>query len=182
MELKPKYKLFADTYLSTGDPIAAYQKAYPNATKNSARVKSYTLLQNVTISAYIKEISYKIEAEAQNKLVNKLSDREAYNLLTYQEKREILAKISRGEILIPVKKVVWDDEQRKFVNIEMMEVADHSARMKALDLDNKMTGHEAPKKIANTDKDGNDVRQIDLSKMTPDQLNVLLQAKKLLSE
>ena len=54
-----KHLLFADEFKLTNglteDAIRCYQIAYPNTQKESARVKSYKLLQNVDVKKYIQE-------------------------------------------------------------------------------------------------------------------------------
>ena len=60
-DINPKHKVFADEYIITTDFISSYQKAYPKAKVESARVESYKILQKPTIAEYIAEAKEKIK-------------------------------------------------------------------------------------------------------------------------
>lgn len=138
MKLSQKHKIFADEYIKHGNGTKAYMAAYPKTSKETARPQSYRLLQNVTIQAYIKSFTDKINEKAENLLVERLAEERLANLLTVIEKREILARIARGEQeaedLILVKGEVKKVRRKPTV----MEV------VHAIDKDNKMTGDNAP--------------------------------------
>jgi len=74
------------------------------------------------------------------------SEKEAFkrNLLTKEEKREILAQIARGEMLVD--KIVATKDGFKNVKSK----PDLADRMKAIELESKMTGDFAPTKIDST--------------------------------
>jgi len=79
--------------------------------------------------------------------------------MTADERKEYLTKIVNGEVEVPYTEVKWDANTKKFVTIKFIELAGHTARISAISELNKMEGDYAPTKIANTDKDGNDVKQ-----------------------
>lgn len=152
--IKRQHQVFIDEMIKHGDPTQAYMTAYPNAKVTSARVKSYNLLQNVTIQSAIKEKAEKVAAIATQEAITELKDRIVHDILTREEKLSILNKIAKGEIEISVKKPVWDKNQEKFVLLPVLEPPDYAARMKAVDLDNKMQGHYAPIKGELSGPDG----------------------------
>lgn len=126
-----------------GDPTRAYMMAYPKAKQNSARVKSYNLLQNVTISDAIKEKSDRIVTKAEEEAAEELKDKIVEETLTREEKRAILRKIALGEH--DAVKVVFLKGEAKTIKCKPT----HAEIMEAIDLDNKMTGDNAPIKTEN---------------------------------
>lgn len=159
MAISKKHAVFIDEMIKHGDPVKAYKAAYPNAKGQTPRVESYRLLKNPTIAAAIKEASDKIRNQAQQEAVSELKEELKGNILTRQKKLEILYKIACGELEIPVKKPVWDKSQNKYVFVPMMEVPDHAAMIKAIEIENKMTGDYAPEKWELGGKDGGPIEQ-----------------------
>lgn len=141
--MKRQWKTFVDEMIMHGDPTKAYMAAYPKAKVTSARVKSYNLLQNVTISELIKENSEKITAIATEKAIDELKDKIVCDTLTTLHKREILFKIASGEL--KTEKVVFTKDGANTIMCK----PSHSDIMQAIDLDNKMTGDNAPVKTDN---------------------------------
>ena len=88
-----KHKVFADEYIISNDAIASYQKAYPKAQKESARVKSYDLLQNVTIANYIKTKQLEIQNARQNNVLNELKSKDSSNILQREKVVEMLSNV-----------------------------------------------------------------------------------------
>lgn len=129
-----------------GDRVKAYKAAYPKATDESARVKSYTLLQNVTISNFIKEEADKIRSIATQEAITELKEEIKAEVLSAAQKREFLLKIVIGEYKNEVKKPVFNPATKKFEIVTVHEPSGDIARMKAIDLDNKMAGDYAPDK------------------------------------
>lgn len=78
-------------------------------------------------------------------------------IMTAEERKEYLTKIINGEIEVPYTEVKWDKNQEKFVTIKFVELANHSSRISAIAELNKMEGDYSPIKVAQTDKDGNNV-------------------------
>lgn len=163
--MKKQHQIFVDEMVKHGDQIKAYMTAYPKAKEETARVESYRLLQIPTVSEAIKEHSEKIKAIATQKAAEELKEVIVGNTLTAHRKREILHGIAEGTLAIKVKKRFWDKVQEKYVIKEVSQFPDHTTRMKAIDLDNKMTGDYAPEKQALTDVEGNDVDIVTLFKL-----------------
>lgn len=183
MALKKQHQIFVDEMVKHGDHVKAYMAAYPKAKKESARVKSYNLLQNDTIKNFIAEQSDKIKTTATEQAITELKEEIKGNILTRQKKLEILHQIATGELEIPVKKPVWDQAQKKYVLIPTMEPPDHNARIKAMEVDCKMTGDFAPAKWEVTKpievKNVAATPEIDYEKLPTDVLkNLLLAGKK----
>lgn len=88
-----KHKVFADEYIISNDAIASYQKAYPKAQKESARVESYKILQNPTIANYIKTKQLEIQNARQNNLVNELKSKDSSNILQREKVVEMLSNV-----------------------------------------------------------------------------------------
>lgn len=102
------------------------------------------------ISSARKEIikdAKQLEDIEQRKL-EELGTSQAFHKITLQEKFDVLAKIIKGELEIPVKKPVWDRVQSKYVLVPMQELPDHATRMKAIEIDNKMAGDNAPSTLS----------------------------------
>lgn len=73
-------------------------------------------------------------------------------IMTADERKELLTKIANGEIRIKKPFVIAGKI------MEYPAEPDHADRMKAMAELSKMSGDYAPSKVANTDKDGNDVK------------------------
>jgi phage terminase small subunit len=88
-----KHQIFADEYILSSDAIFSYQKAYPKAQAESARVKSYTLLQDVTVSTYIKAKQLEIQNARQNNLIEQLKRKDSSSILTREKIVEMLSNV-----------------------------------------------------------------------------------------
>lgn len=155
MALKKQYQVFVDEMIKHGDEKKAYQTAYPNTKKDKAISKGcLRLSRNVSVQLAIKTESDKIKTTATEQAVAELKEEIKGNILTRNEKLILLRKIAFGELEIPVKKPVWDKGQNKYVLVPMTEVPDHVARIKAIEVDNKMNGDCAPEKWELGGKDG----------------------------
>ena len=127
-----KHKGFADEYILTNDPIISYQKAYPKASSESARVKSYSLLQNVTIAEYISEAKEKIQNARQNNLIETLKKQDSTNILNREKFVEMTCNVV---------KLTYDNY------ISTNDGDDAESYIKAATLLSKIEGFESPKKI-----------------------------------
>jgi hypothetical protein len=78
-------------------------------------------------------------------------------VMSKQEREEYLTKLIKGDIEIPYTEVKWNPVSKSFETIQFVELASHGARISAISELNKMGGDYAPSKVAQTDKDGNDV-------------------------
>jgi hypothetical protein len=89
-------------------------------------------MKNDEIAAIIKQKAKRIEEIAQSKAVDELKDKIVADVMESTEKRNMLAKIARGEMIVT--------EGRK------KRTADFYERLKAIEIDNKMSGDNAPEK------------------------------------
>jgi len=90
-----KHQIFADEYILTSDAIASYQKAYPKAQPESARVKSYNLLQDVTIATYIKQKQDKIRIERENSQIEAVKQEASSNILQREKALEMMSNVAK---------------------------------------------------------------------------------------
>jgi hypothetical protein len=185
MKLKKEYQVFIREMIKHGDERKAYKKAYPNTTKEDAiRKGCHRLSQNVTVQAAIRTEAEKIQAIATQEAITELKEEIKAEVLTAAQKREILFKIANGLLEIPTKKPVWDHMAKKYVFVPMLEIPDHAARMKAIELDNKMSGDIAPSKHELTGKDGKPIQSVatlksnvDVTQLPDNVLHAILKAR-----
>ena len=94
-----KHLLFADEFKLTNglteDAIRCYQIAYPNTQKESARVKSSKLLQEVTIKKYIQEYKENIRLERENSAKNELKAKDSTNILQREKAIEMVSNVAK---------------------------------------------------------------------------------------
>ena len=143
--MTPQQKKWADYVISGKTHVAAYLLAYPNASKKSATNQIGTFRQNLGIMGYVEKGLGKIAAKVEERVVEKLSNIEVGNVLTSAKKRELLALIALGELdcekLVQVRDNNVDSKTYgKMIWKKMLVKPDMGERMKAIDLDNKMTG------------------------------------------
>jgi hypothetical protein len=166
MELKREHQIFVTEMIKHGDEVRAYKAAYPKA-KNAHAIRKGCLRmsQNVSVQFSIKETAERIRLQAEHQATEALKDKIVGDTLTRQKKLEIVHQIATGALEIPVKKPVWDKAQNKYVLVPMVELPDHAARLKAIEVDNKMNGDNAPDKIISetVDRELNEVEQAILS-------------------
>jgi len=90
-----KHQIFADEYILSNDTISSYQKAYPKAKAESARVESYKILQNPTIAKYIKEKQDKIRIERENSVINAIKNESNANILQREKAIEMVSNVAK---------------------------------------------------------------------------------------
>ena len=137
-DINPKHKVFADEYIITTDPISSYQKAYPKAKTESARVESYKILQNPTIADYIKTKQLEIQNARQNNLINELKAKDSSNILS----REKIVEMTSNVVKITYNTYVKSKDK-----------ADADAFNKSVAVYNKLEGLDASTKIEQTIND-----------------------------
>ena len=133
-----KHLLFADEYIFSNDAIVSYQKAYPKAKAESARVESYKILQNPTIAKYIKTKQLEIQNARQNNLINELKAKDSSNILS----REKIVEMTSNVVKITYNTYVKSKDK-----------ADADAFNKSVAVYNKLEGLDASTKIEQTIND-----------------------------
>ena len=127
-----KHRVFADEYIITNDPIVSYQKSYPKASSESARVNGYKLLQNTTIAEYIAEAKEKIQNAREKNLIETLKAKDSANILTREKFVEMTSNVA---------KLTYN----KFIQSKEGDDAETYSRIAALLA--KIEGFEMPKRI-----------------------------------
>lgn len=137
---------------------------------------------NLTRPTFIRRwnIAKEQHTERQQKIKEKLAkvDEEAaiearkMEIMTAAERKEVLTKIANGTLKI----------KRPFVIggkiMEYPAEPDATDRRNAIAELNKMEGDYAPSKVAQTDKDGNDIKHFDLSKLSDNELRTLAELQR----
>lgn len=133
-----KHQIFADNYIITNDAIVSYQKAYPKAKSESARVESYRILQDPTVENYIKQKQLEIQNARQNNVIEQLKAKDSSNILT----REKIVEMTSNVVKITYNTYVKSKDK-----------ADADAFNKSVAVYNKLEGLDASTKIEQTIND-----------------------------
>ena len=133
-----KHQIFADEYILSSDAIASYQKAYPKAKAESARVESYRILQDPTVENYIKQKQSEIQMARQNNVINELKAKDSSNILT----REKIVEMTSNVVKITYNTYVKSKDK-----------GDADAFNKSVAVYNKLEGLDASTKIEQTIND-----------------------------
>ena len=133
-----KHQIFADNYIITNDAIVSYQKAYPKAKSESARVESYRILQDPTVENYIKQKQSEIQMARQNNVIEQLKAKDSSNILT----REKIVEMTSNVVKITYNTYVKSKDK-----------ADADAFNKSVAVYNKLEGLDASTKIEQTIND-----------------------------
>ena len=133
-----KHLLFAEEYILTNDAIVSYQKAYPKAKTESARVESYKILQNPTVENYIKQKQLEIQNARQNNVIEQLKAKDSSNILT----REKIVEMTSNVVKITYNTYVKSKDK-----------GDADAFNKSVAVYNKLEGLDASTKIEQTIND-----------------------------
>lgn len=181
MELSQKHKVFAEAIIDGLSPSDAYYKAYNSENKETCRSRGHKLSQNVTIAKYIKEKASKIEELATNKAADVLKDKIVSQVLTVEERKQILTDIALGKIQYKTYEVIQNENEdtgevtfgTKPITVAEPMISD---RIRAISELSRMVGDYATTKVAQTDSEGKDVKQIDYSKISKEALKELLNA------
>ena len=102
-----KHQIFVDEYILTNDAIKSYQKAYPKAKDESARVESYRILQLPTISEYVKNKQDKIRLERENNHIETIKNESKANILQREKALEMVSNVAK----IQYNKIVAKDSK-----------------------------------------------------------------------
>lgn len=158
--MKREYDIFVNNMIRHGDIDKATIAAYPHTADDCKTRRTYAgrLMKHPTIIEAIKrrggvigKVVQQEEERALAELAQEIKEelKQEYReiLLTAVRKREILKQIAEGQLEILVRKPVWDKQQGKFVTVPVMEPPSHKDRLAAIELDNRMSGDDAPQKI-----------------------------------
>ena len=133
-----KHQIFAEEYILTNDAIVSYQKAYPKAKSESARVESYKILQNPTVENYIKQKQLEIQNARQNNVIEQLKAKDSSNILTREKIVEMTANVV---------KMTYN------TYVKSKDKGDADAFNKSVAVFNKLEGLDASTKIEQTIND-----------------------------
>ena len=133
-----KHQIFAEEYVLTSDAIVSYQKAYPKAKSESARVESYRILQDPTVENYIKQKQSEIQMARQNNVINELKAKDSSNILT----REKIVEMTSNAV-----KITYN------TYLKSKDKGDADAFNKSVAVFNKLEGLDASTKIEQTIND-----------------------------
>lgn len=158
--MKKEFDIFVNNMIRHGDIDKATIVAYPHTADDCKVRRTYSgrLMKHPKIIDAIKrrggiigkitqQEEEKALAEVANEIKEELKQEFRDILLTAVRKREILKQIAEGQLEILVRKPVWDKTQGKFVTVPVMEPPSHKDRLAAIELDNRMSGDDAPQKI-----------------------------------
>lgn len=139
-EISLKHKIFADLYLKTGDVGKSYLEVYPSDNEKPQISKAYTVLQRPEVKKYIEDVRRQISDLVSDKIKKEIPQERIDLLLTVIEKREILAKIARGELtyLETIGSAVGP--------ITVEKLPSYTDRISAIKEENKMVGDYATEK------------------------------------
>lgn len=136
--MNPNQKTFADEILKGSVPIEAALIAWPGIVRKTARNKACTMGKNEEVQKYIKDnkavIDKTIQEEITKSVIEEVAKDKTFTILTALRKRAILAQIAEGKKTY--EKVVIIDGKVKRIKCK----PDAGEIMKAIDLDNKMSG------------------------------------------
>lgn len=137
-------KIFVDEMIKHGNEEKAVLKAYPHLKGDKKRIRTYCgrLMKNVEVSTIIQQKAKEIEELATNKAVDELKGKIVANTLEAIEKRNLLAQIARGDMRITETYVNSKGQVKKYDRHP-----DAYEKMKAIEMDNKMSGDNAPSKV-----------------------------------
>ena len=133
-----KHQIFAEEYILTNDAIVSYQKAYPKAKAESARVESYRILQDPTVENYIKQKQSEIQMARQNNVIEQLKAKDSSNILT----REKIVEMTSNVV-----KITYN------TYLKSKDKGDADAFNKSVAVFNKLEGLDASTKIEQTIND-----------------------------
>lgn len=128
--LSGKHRKFAEGIVKALSQGEAYRHAYPKC--KTADAAASRLLKNVTVCAEIERLRAKAD------------ERAGPAVLTYQEKREFLARLVRARVaVLPEDSDLWTSIKRTKDGTEF-KLPD---KLTAIETDNSLTGDDAPKKF-----------------------------------
>ena len=139
MTLKQQHKKFCKLYISGKGAAEAYKEAY-NCSDLTASKKCYLLLEKTEIKAYINELQTKIDKEIYQEVKDNIVKTEVNHIMTAIDKRIFLSKIIKAE------EDIEDYVILRGIAINFKRKPNISERLKAMEIDNKLSGDNAPVK------------------------------------
>lgn len=134
---------FANEMIRHGNTVKAYRKAYPSCKSDqAAKVNANRLLKNATIQLKIKQGGEIVSNLAQEEAVNEAKDEFKGTLLTSLQKRSILAEIANGDARIQERLIKYNSKGDPEIEFYYRE-PNAMEKIKAIDIENKMTGDNA---------------------------------------
>ena len=113
MIINKKHQVFAEEYILTNDAIVSYQKAYPKAKAESARVGSYDILKKECVLKYIEEQKEKNKKQLNRLKIQSIKEQYKNNIDAINNNSEILLAIINKTTLVEEK--CYDMQLRKVV-------------------------------------------------------------------
>lgn len=139
--MKNEWRIFVREMNKSGDKIQSYMKAFPKCnSRKSAATNAEKLLKRNEVYSLLK-INPEMQLEARKITLNELKDELKIDVLAASEKRDILRKIVTGELVINEHFIKRDGSVGKF-----QRKPNATEIMKAIEVDNKMAGDDAPEK------------------------------------
>lgn len=164
-----KHLLFADEYKLTNglteDAIRCYQIAYPNSKQESARVESYKLLQNPTISKYIQTYKENQRVERENNVLNELKKKDSIDILERENGLKMLSNVA---------KMIYNKIGKEKLEVKSSDILAFNSTIERLA---KIDGWEKPIKFSETDVNGNDKYNADDIEFLKKELSIIIQKK-----
>lgn len=147
-DLKPEHKIFADEYILTNNKIESYLKAFPKGKKSSASVEVSRLLKKTNVSEYIRSERERLRLERENSAIETMKTTIAYKILKREEGLAMLTEVAH----LTMQKI-----RRRLDDGEEISMYDAQSLTSTIEKLAKIDGWEKPIKIAETDKDGNNI-------------------------
>jgi hypothetical protein len=146
----------ADILLKVGKKWQSQKKSNSSIDRLIKIAKEQHAIARQSIQKELAEADKALELEARKAAI-----------LSPIERKELLTRIAKGEIEVPTTEAKWDRSKNEFVMIPFIELASHQARINAIAELNKMEGDYSPVKVAQTDKEGNDVTPVFVIQQLP---------------
>lgn len=128
-------KKWADLIIKGIDEVSAYLKVYPKASKKTATNQLGKFRHDSVIQTYINSKAHKIAQKVEVKTLQSIEITDMGEILTVAKKRWLLAKIANGTYEYERVEITKDGDIVKVMcKPNLMEM------MKAIDIDNRMSG------------------------------------------
>lgn len=134
-KVERKHEIFILEMIKHGDQVMAYMAAYPKSNRNAARVSAHKLLQKATIQNRLKQESERIKSQS----VVLLRDTERKEILDSISRQALLSEIALGNVESQ-REILTKDANGQPMRVVVKHRGELNARIKALDILNKMTG------------------------------------------